>query len=398
MRILQICNKSPLPPKEGGPIAMFNLAQALIHSGHKVDVLAVETDKFPVDQNLVSNYQNENYIFHSQYIDTGINPIDAFLALITNKPYHVQRFIDRLFRRKLFKIIKENNYDIVVFETIYMAPYLNLVKKFSNAICVLRTHNIENQIWTRIADNEKNFLKRLYVRHLTKCLKKYEDTVVNNFDALACISPAEVSYFNAINPNLKCKHVPFSFKNSNVSVEKSKLKKEFYHLGSMDWIPNLEGMKWFFDEVLPILKESGLELKIKIAGRNMPESFYKYNCNILEVVGEIEDVNDFIENKSCLFVPLFSGSGVRIKIIEAMSFGKAVISTSLGAEGINYTDGTNIIIANDKFEFAKAIINLNQNLELAYNIGTEAKKLIKESHSIDVTAKAFNEIVNSLKI
>lgn len=396
MRILQICNKSPLPPKEGGPIAMFNLAEALLNNGHKVDVLAVETDKFPIDANDVKRFENENYKFNSEYIDTGIKPIDAFLALLTSKPYHVQRFIDRVFRRKLFKIIKENEYDVIIFETIYVTPYIHMVKKFSNAICVLRTHNIENQIWSRIAANENNFLKRFYIKHLTSCLKKYEKSIVNQFHALACISPAEVEYFQSENPNLICKHVPFSFDSQVVAVDSSKVQNVFYHLGSMDWIPNLEGMKWFLNEVLPLLKESGKDLKIKIAGRNMPDWINKYNCDILEVVGEVDSVNDFIENKSCLFVPLFSGSGVRIKIIEAMNFGKAVISTSLGAEGINYTDGKNIIIANDKFEFANAFINLHENPDLAINLGLEAKSLITNFHSFDVTFKAFDEIIKSV--
>lgn len=397
MRILQICNKSPLPPKEGGPIAMYNLAAALLQNNNQIDVLAIETPKYKIDKDFIQKYFTEHYTFYSHFINTNINIVDAFVAFVLNKPYHIERFIDNKFSKKLIELLEKTKYDLIIFESIYVSPYVAIVKEYTDSICLLRTHNIESQIWKRIADNEKKFFKKLYLKQLASSLKLYEDNIVNEFDAIACISNNEVDYFSNINQDLLCKYVPFSVKTDKEINYELRSRVLFYNIGSMDWLPNIEGLKWFLHEVVPIINKSSSKPSITLAGRNMPAWVFNHKSQIIDVIGEVSCIDNFLFDKTCLIVPLFSGSGIRIKIIEAMSHGKAVISTTLGAEGINYTKNENIIIADTKEEFANAIIKLANDPQLAFRIGQNAQLLIQNYHSFENTLVSFNNILDTLK-
>ena len=124
-----------------------------------------------------------------------------------------------------------------------------------------------------------------------------------------------------------------------------------FSIGSMNWMPNEEGIRWFLEQSWPEIHRQYPDLKYYLAGRAMPEWMRTLNMPNVEVLGEVEDAQAFIRSKSIMIVPLFSGSGIRIKIIEGMAAARTIISTSLGAEGIHYTNGENILIANAPCEF-----------------------------------------------
>ena len=160
-----------------------------------------------------------------------------------------------------------------------------------------------------------------------------------------------------------------------------------YHIASMDWLPNVEAMDWFFEKVYPILQRSKCVVKISIAGRAMPERFFKYSSPSVEVTGLITDPLKFQEDKSVMIVPLWSGSGIRAKIIEGLALGKTIISTSIGAQGINYENGKNILIADTPEAFAECIIRCVSSPELIGAIGQEARELSLREYHFDAIAK-----------
>ncbi len=398
MRILQLCNKSPLPPREGGAIAMYHLALALIQSGHHVDVLAVTTPKFSHDQQMAKNFEGPRSSFEYCFIDTSVKVSGAISAFIMRKPYHVVRFDNDIFRQKLLKKIQLSNYDLVIFETVYMACYLEDVKKHSKAFCLLRSHNIEHQIWKRIASHEKNILKKFYFRHLSKMLKKYERKIAGLFNAIGCISPTEAEYYRALCSSCRANVLPFGLNISDDTSDDYSGGRDFYHIGSMDWLPNIEGIRWLINYVVPVLEREAPQVRIHLAGRNMPEWLEKYSSPSVVIHGEVEDALKFASDKMGLLVPLLSGSGIRIKMIEAMAMGKAVIATSIGAEGINVKHERDILIADDPVEFAGAIIRLFNYPEEAERIGRNGKQLVLGEHTYQAALAALEKLLkNNLK-
>jgi polysaccharide biosynthesis protein PslH len=392
MNILQLCNKSPLPPKEGGSIAMFHLAKALISNGHNVDVLAVTTPKYCPDHKDIEKYLEQSYTWEQGFVDTKVTIAGALKALFSSGAYHVSRFDNHDFRKQLIRKLSQKKYDVVIFETLYMSPYLQDVKQHSDAICVLRSHNIEHQIWQRVAANESNVLKKIYLRHLASRLEQYEKNNVGLYDAIACISEAEQIYYRVIAPGCNALLVPFGMDLTD-SVSSASSGNGFYHIGAMDWMPNIEGIQWLLKEVVPLLHNEEQSPVIALAGRNMPQWLLDNTDDCIEIVGEVDDAAEFVASKSVLVVPLLSGSGIRIKIIEAMAAGKTVVSTSIGAEGIRVTNGEDIVIADTPQSFARAIMRVFKNPQTQKEIGEKAAQLIKDQHSYATAYIAFMKVI-----
>lgn len=369
---------------------MNNLIEGLIDAGNKVKVLALNTNKYHTNiDDIPEGYRKKTNI-ELAYIDLSIKLIPAFLNLFTTKSYHVERFKSKAFEKRLIQILQSNTFDIIQIELLYMSPYLDTIRKFSKAKVVLRAHNIEHLIWQRLTETEKNPLKKLYLKHLSETLKLYEHQILEFYDGIVPITSKDGEFFKEITNVPVC---PVSFGVNPEKIKKgnsSKPENALSHIGAMNWLPNIEGVKWFLDEVWPGLHKAQPELKLYLAGREMPDWLTNLKMQNIEVVGEVPNAADFILSKSISIAPLLSGSGIRIKIIESMALGRAVVSTSIGAEGIKCTNKKNIMIANTPDEFARAIEHLYKNPDFCIEIGKKAQKLIQEEHN---TEKIIHRLV-----
>ena len=378
--ILFICNKSPWPPKEGGPIAMNNLIEGLSDAGCNIKVLAVNTNKYSVKREEIPESYRRKTGIEFQYIDLSVKPLPAFFNLFTNKSYHVQRFISKNFEKLLIHTLKSNKFDIVQIETLFMSPYMETIRKYSGAKIVLRAHNIEHLIWKRLWQTEKNPLKKLYLKHLYKTLERYETGILDSYDGIVSITAKDALFFK------KHSNTPVVSISFGIDTEKLKpfikppVEHALFHIGAMNWMPNQEGIKWFLDNVWKDVLSEVPGAKLHLAGREMPAWLTSLNRKNVHVAGEVDNAYQFISRYTVSVAPLLSGSGIRIKIIESMAMGKAVISTSIGAEGIEYENGKNIIIADTPHEFASAVKKLLTDRKYCDYIGKNASKLISEKN------------------
>jgi glycosyltransferase involved in cell wall biosynthesis len=381
LNILLICNKSPWPAGEGGPIAMNMLIEGLMEAGEKVKVLAVNTNKYSVNpEKIPAEYRKKTGI-ELVYIDLSIKPIPAFVNLFSNQSYHVERFDAPNFHKKLTEILRQTKFDIVQIETLYMSPYIETIRQNSKAKIVLRAHNIEHLIWERITKSTKNPFKKAYLGHLSRTLRKYETGILNLYDGIVPISEKDASFFKELS-STPVLPISFGIHPEKLQASENKtVENALFHIGSMNWIPNEEGIRWFIDEAWPVISKNLPSIKVYLAGREMPQWLTQLKIPHVEVVGEVPDAYKFIQSKAISIAPLFSGSGIRIKIIESMAMGKAVISTTIGAEGIHYTDGKDILIADTAEAFYKATEYLYKNPAKSKEIGENARKLILEKHN-----------------
>ncbi|MEA3504786.1 MAG: glycosyltransferase family 4 protein [Bacteroidota bacterium] len=379
MNILFICNKSPYPAKEGGPIAMDRIIDGVIRAGHKVKVLAINSFKYNIDINDVPDEYIQKTGLELEFLDLRIKPLNAFVNLFSNKSYHVQRFISSSFSDKIKEILLSDTYDIVQFETLFITPYIEEIRKYSDAKIVLRAHNIEHLIWQRIADTTKNPLKRFYLTHLANTLKEYELNAIKKFDGIAAITKNDGDFFKNINENVI--DIPFAIYTDEYDAED--VEPEFpslFHIGAMNWMPNEEGIKWFLDEVWPQVNAKFPSLPLYLAGRNMPQWLTNSSYANVKVVGEVDSAMQFIKSKAIMIVPLLSGSGIRIKIIEGMTAARPIVSTTIGAEGIMCTHEKDIMLADTPQEFAASIEKLVESKQFAEMIGENALHLLKRDH------------------
>ena len=380
MKILLLCNKPPYPASEGGPMAMNSIITGLLDAGHQVKVMAINSDKYHVKASDIPDDYKKKTGIELIKVDLRVRPMKAFLNLFTKKSYHVERFISERFKKKLKQLLEKEHFDVVQLEMLYMTPYVETIRENSKAMIVLRAHNVEHKIWERIAKETKFFLKRWYINHLAKTLKEYELNALETVDGIAAITRKDAAYFRKYcsKPIID---IPYGVYPEEFTPKyEIEGKPKFYHIGSMNWMPNEEGIRWFIDEVLPKTVEKVPDFVYHLAGRSMPEWLTTLKSLHLNVIGEVPDAKAFVAQHDVAIVPLLSGSGIRIKIIESMAMGKTVITTRVGAEGILYDEDVNIIIAENKAKMVEAIRSLNENPQNAVRIGHAARKLVEETY------------------
>lgn len=396
MRILQICNKSPYPAIEGGPIAMNALTQSLLRLGHYVKILAVNTPKYHVDAADVSeDYKQATHIEWCN-VDTSFSVKEALKCLVCNRSYHVYRFYNRQMALSLQQILTSNSYDVVILETVYMAEYIPIIRKYSRAKIVLRAHNVEHKVWYRVLKSTPNIIKRAYLHILAYQLKQYEIHALSLCDAVWTISHKDADYFAACG-GTRISVLPFA---TDIQQDSNNAPAfditNIFTLGSMDWAPNVDGLMWFLRTAWPAIHEAYPTLILKLAGRNMPPIFAHMHLPQVEVVGEVPNAKQFMQENGVLLVPLLSGSGIRIKIIEAMSLAKVVITTSIGVEGIEAEHQKHVLIADNTSQFLQAIDYCMQHTEACEYMQRNAQLLIREHHSYAVVNAIVSQLLQTV--
>jgi len=399
VNILQIFNKIPYPPKDGGSVAVCNLSQGFANSGHHVDLLCLNTDKHFVNIPQIQNYLPENITLSGVNINTKIRISHAIKNLVFSKlPYIAERFISEKFKLQLINHLRQKKYDIIQTEGLYMMPYIKTIRKYSKGIISYRAHNIEHEIWQLNLKQEQNFLKKIYLKHLLTRLRKFELSFINTYDTIIPITKRDDKLLTEFGNN-KPSHV------SPTGIDLTKYNKSeinfseirLFHLGSLDWIPNTEGLLWFLQNIWKKLTVQHPDLTFTIAGRNASTDFIKQIKSYRNIIfkGEIENAIDFMHQHNVMIVPLLSGSGMRIKIIEGMAVGNIIITSPKGAEGIDAESGKEILIVDNPDEFIKQINYILNNKEKAEQISEAAKHCISVNFdNFAITESLMNFYIN----
>ncbi len=398
MKILQLCKKFPFPLKDGESIAVTYLSKALHELGCEISLLSMNTTKHFVDISRLPDDFNHYKEIHVTELDNSVNAIDAFKNLFSSESYHVSRFVCPDFKNKLIELLKANQYDVVQLETLYLAPYIEVIKEHSDAIVAMRAHNVEFEIWERITTNTKFILKKWYLKYLTNKLKRYELDHLNMYDYLIAVSERDLRKFKSLGYKNGAMSSPIGLDLRNYKNRfTTQISDDLCFIGALDWIPNMEGLTWFLDHVWPELSKMYPELKFHIAGRNTPESLKNINIKNVIVHGEVSDAVEFVSKYSMMIVPLFSGSGMRVKILEGMALGRVVITTTLGKEGISAEDGTHILEANNAAEFLYQISSVLKGDRNKNAIGMAARAFVEDHYDHNTIAIKLLNKYKSLK-
>jgi len=397
MKILQVCSKIPFPPKDGGSIAMNILTHGLINAGNTVHVLAVNTPKHFIKDGDIDALYRKLTSYRSVFIDTSIKPVDAILNLFSSESYNIIRFYSKDFEKVLIERLQSEAYDVIQLETLWVTPYVDVIRKYSKAKIVLRSQNVEYMIWERLAADAANPIKKIYLKLLAGRLKKYELNLLNKYDAIATITELDTVVFKKMGCTIPVIHVPFGIDLEKYKMDDSALEKpSVFHIGAMDWRPNADGINWFLKNVWVDVVAKNPTVKLYLAGRNMPDWLMNLKMQNVVIEGEVSDSHAFINSRSVMIVPLTSGGGMRVKIIEGMAFGKTIISTAVGAEGIEYENGVNLLIANTESEFIDAIHSCLNNTAFSDSLGKNARKLVESKYDNQIICTKLSAFYLSL--
>ncbi len=366
MRILQVCKKFPYPLIDGERIAIFQLSKGLSEAGAEVQIAALNTYKHHTNLSSVPHYFQDTY--HIKSVDINTTPgFPGFMnSFFRGTSYNVDRFYSKDFENLLLQTLRETEFDIVQLEGSYLLPYIQAVRKSSKAKIVLRSHNIEHRIWQRNAEATHSFFRKRLYRFFAQRLKKVEIKLLESVDAIVPISSIDALWYKQQGFK-KPLHVCMTGFDAPLHQNKQfNHELKLYYLGSMDWLPNVEGLKWFINNVWTVCMEKQVPLTLHLP--NHPQQYLFEHVKGIVWYQNIDDVKQFIADKDILVVPLFSGSGIRIKIPEALNQGRVVLSTTIGAEGLGLTHNKEILIADNADSFIIEIMSLHQNRDLLTTI------------------------------
>jgi glycosyltransferase involved in cell wall biosynthesis len=391
MKILQLCHKPPMPARDGGCIAMNNITQGLLMGGHRVKVLTIFTAKHDLDlDSLSEDYLNATRI-EGVFVDTEVNMVDAFSSYITSDSYNVNRFFSVDFDIRLTTILKREQFDVVHLESLFMTPYVATIKRYTQTPVILRSHNLEFIIWEKIARGTRNPFKRIYLSYLARKLREYELSAMNHVHGIAAISDEDRKRYLDLGVRKPICTVPFGINPDDYASSDDASELALFHLGAMDWSPNVEGIRWFLDSIWPAIHLKFPELKLYLAGRNMPAEFLDRRDPNVVFCGDVPDARAFVKSKKIMIVPLLSAGGIRVKIIEGMALGKLVISTTLGADGLNCMDGVQLMLADRKEQWLEKLEMLLGDADLRDRLAQNAIRHIHSNFTLQaVTAKLIS--------
>ena len=377
MKILIVTTRIPFPLKDGGAIQGYTNTMGYVQQQHQVTMFALATPKHGINPAELPTEFTQNIALHTTAVNTNVRLLPAFFNLFTKKSYNITRFFSPEANAKLQKLLQTQTFDIIHLESPYIADYLPTIQKHSHAKIILRAHNVEHIIWKRMSEKASNLALKWYFKLCAKRLYIYEKNLLNQVDAVVAITPNDQKMFVEIG----CKKPIFvSSGGANIGSPPNFLLPQNHaicFIASLDWLPNIEGLNWFLEQVLPKIIEKNPNAVVNIAGRNMPQKIAQQASKNIKIWGEIDHAQTYMQQNGILIVPLLSGSGMRIKLVEAMALGKAIVSTSVGAEGVCGTHLEHYYIADTPQTFADACLKLLQNPEICTDLGKNAYFLAK---------------------
>jgi glycosyltransferase involved in cell wall biosynthesis len=376
-----------------------NTIKGLVDLGHEVSLVSLNAKK-----HLHESEEKDELLERINYrvydIDASISLFDGLRDIFSKSTYNIERYYNEEFEKLLIRTVKNINYDIIQFEGLFVVPYVDAVRKNCTSKLVYRTHNIEHQIWEMLAQQKSDPFKKFYLSLMARRIKKYEIQQINKFNAITVFTGQDRNTIMHYGTTVPVEIVPVGIDLSHYHPDFSKTEfPSLFFLGSLDWMPNREGIEWFLQTFHNDIVNDELRVRFYVAGNDIPEEFDDYEVmGKIYIQGEVDDGLEFVNSKSIMIVPLLSGGGMRVKIVEGMAMQKCIISTSLGAEGITYKNGVNILIANTKEEFFKAIKRCIADEDYCKAVGMNARKLIEEQHDINKMTNILIGVYQSLLV
>ena len=389
MRVLYITHKPIYPRIDGGCVAMDNFLKCLLKTEAKVMHICISTNKHPFDLSLYPLEYQSSINIDNQYIDTDVTHIRGFLALFQSGSYNINRFYCKNLQKRIEDELEQHEYDCVILESLFTTIYIDSIRSKSNSAIFVRTQNVEHKITLDLAQNASG-AKRVYLSKLSKDLKVYEIKTLNKADGILSISKKDTEQLKSLGIRAPIKNIGVAI--SIKDIQNNYDSSGIFHLGSMNWQPNIEAVERLIS-IFPEIKKSAPLCEVHIAGSAENGKFKSHSKNQIYFDGFVDDPNEFAINKGILVSPIISGSGVRIKILEMMSIGIPIVTTTLGASGINHNDSNSLVIADKDTEIIEATLKLIKNKNLRKEIGKNAIEYIRENHNIKYISNEIIEFI-----
>jgi len=374
MRVLQFAPRVCWPLDTGAKLRNYHLARVLAQQA-RVSLLAF-TDQEQSLAELEKFYEQVTIVRR----DPGYTFSKILRGAIGSTPLPVLNYTTESMRQALEGILSDKEFDIVQVESIHLMEYLPIIRAArSRPLVICDWHNIESELMRRYSEREPNFFRRAYARKTARLMSEFESRAMREFDAHIAVSQRDAERLRILHPDARIFMIENGVDTAYFSGTQndSRTRKKIIFVGSMDYHANVDGAVSFAREVWPRVREREPQLVFAVVGKD-PTLEVRELAKIpgVEVTGTVDEVRPYYREALAAIVPLRVGGGSRLKILEAMAAGVPVISTSLGAEGLNVRNGENILIADTSEQLIEAIIRVVENEEQRKQIITGGRALV----------------------
>jgi polysaccharide biosynthesis protein PslH len=316
--------------------------------------------------------------------------LEAVGNLASPLPLVISRYRSAAMQREFTRLRRQEGYDHVICDFLFPAVNLDPLGE-----CVIFQHNVESMIWRRYVENAKDPVRRIYFKQQAERLWRFERD--------ACRRAAQVIAVSDVDAGIMQQQfgVPgISAAPTGVDVEEltprepQEARHDLVFVGSMDWMPNIDGITWFLDEILPRIRQRRPQTTVAVVGRKPPAALAaraKSEAG-LHVTGTVPDIRPFLWQSSVSVVPLRVGSGTRLKIFEAMAARVPVVTTTIGAEGLVCDEGT-VVRADTPDDFAAACLELLDDGQRRQCQVMKAWEMVQSRYSWDSASRVFEQIL-----
>ncbi|MFK7803661.1 MAG: glycosyltransferase family 4 protein [Anaerolineae bacterium] len=400
MHILYLSQLVPYPADAGPKVRSLHVIEYLASAGHDVTLVAFSR---PTDSEAAINHLKGfcKQVYTVPMDRSRLKDAGFFAkSLVSGEPFLMARDYLPAMHNLLQKLVHEFEFDAVHADQLWMAPYaLEVGKLAKNDIkLVLDQHNAVYLVPERMAGNSSNMVKKWLLGLEGTKLAKYEVDTCAKFDEVVWVTDDDRNALkqvaNGRASQITGPTIPICVDpTAKLSIERNQAGKRVTFLGGLHWPPNAEGIVWFYQNVWPEILKQVPDAQLTIIGKNPPAELEEGGVQAnVEVTGYVDDPVPYLEDTAVFIVPLHSGGGMRVKIIDGWSWGLPIVSTTIGAEGIQYHNNVDICIADSAADFARSSIELLQNPAKANALSTEGRNTVETHFSWQKTYKAWDQI------
>ena len=395
MKILWLKTELLHPVDKGGKIRSYNMLKELKRNCHITYLTLDDGTADTKARELASEYCDELVcVTHQsrQKFTTGFY-VDLMLNLTSELPYAIKKYESEAMRQEVARRVAEHRFDVLVCD--FLTPAVNMAPGL-NCRSVLFQHNVEAMIWKRHYEVQANVVKKAYLHRQWQKMLAFEAKTCRQFDCVVAVSREDRELMQQQYGVEQIYDIP-----TGVDTEyfrpSGRIKSQPENLvftGSMDWLPNEDAIHYFTEQIMPRIKQAVPGVTLTVVGRNPYPGLVELSKRDPSVVvtGRVEDVRPFMEEAAVYIVPLRIGGGTRLKIYEAMAMEKAIVSTSIGAEGLPVENGKEILLADTPESFAGAVVSLIRQESLATALGKQAAAKVRQKFGWDTVAEDFAAI------
>jgi sugar transferase (PEP-CTERM/EpsH1 system associated) len=375
-KILFITGRLPFPLDDGWKLRTYHLLKGIACSGYAVDLLTF-TGQDEDRRSLAAMKELCGSVFPEVRIKQYAF-MDLLNGVMGSTPFSVLNYYSRHMARSFTELTKADTYACIQFEDIVMTKYIDLID-IGKTRLILDMHNIESHLLKRYAQEEKNIFKKAYAHLTASKLNRYEIEFSKKFSRILVCSPEDASILASRGVSAGVEIVP-----NGVDVEYFKPTSEakdkcLVFVGTLNYHANVSGVLHFAKSIFPHILERNPDIQWYIVGKDPTDEIEDLASENIIVTGPVPDVRPYLSKAAVVVAPLLVGGGTRLKILEAMAMQKAVVSTSIGAEGIGAKHGENIILADSDQGFASEVNNLLEDQNMAERLGCAARRYV-EAH------------------